>query len=212
MLRSGINQIKGKTMNQIITKILHPPLSPAAAKFDQWLNEGAVGTFKLTLADFPDGYFNLYEVFLSGPWSRKLRQIGRTLAAWLGSLSPWLNWKRFWFRLAGVKIGQNVFLAPGAVVDLLVPQLIRLDDETVMGMGSMINAHLYTPKRIFFGRVRIGEYGVVGARAMVGNSVTVEPHGVIGSLSFFFNGVVPEHGLALGVPAVVKPKTEKADN
>ena len=196
-------------MKNVLKKILFPPLPPAAARFDRWLAEGAAGTLVIRADDFPDGYFDLAAVLVSGPWGRRFKQIGRCLAAWLGSMTPWFGWKRFWYKLAGAQIGRNVCLAPGVVLDPLVPQLIRIDDEAVLGMGSMINAHLYTPRRIFFGRVHIGEYGVVGARAMVGNSVTVEPHGVVGSLSFFYNGVVPENGLAVGVPAVVKNKAAR---
>ena len=184
-------------MKKMMMDFLFPPLPPAAARFDQWLKDGAPGSLVIRAEDFPDGHFDLTSVLVSGPWSRRFKQIGRSLCAWLGSMTPWFGWKRFWCRLAGVKIGRNVCLAPGVVLDLLVPQLIRIDDEAVLGMGSMINAHLYTPRRIFFGRVHIGEYGVVGARAMVGNSVTVEPH-----------GVVPENGLALGVPATVKTRAE----
>lgn len=197
------------SLKNALRKFLRPNLPEVAARFDRWLDEGAPGTFVVRAEDFDDGYFDLRAVLVSGPWSRRLRQIGRSLCAWLGSMTPWFGWKVFWFRRAGVRIGRNVSLAPGVVLDLLVPQLIRLDDEVVMGMGSMINAHLYTPKRIFFGRVHVGEYGVVGARAMLGNSVTVEPHGVVGSLSFFYNGVVPENGLALGVPAVIKDRSRE---
>lgn len=186
-----------------------PPLIPIAAKFDQWLAEGAAGTFVARAEDFPDGRFDLALMLFSGPWRRKLRQAARCLCAWLGSLGPARGWKVFWYRRAGARIGRSAYLAPGVVLDLLVPQLISIDEEAVLGMGSMINAHLYTPERIFFGRVEIGRFGVVGARAMVGNSVTVEPHGVIGSLSFFYNGVVPEGGLALGIPASVKLKKDR---
>ena len=199
-------------MKEWFNKLIFPPLPAVAGRFDRWLAEGAPGTFVVRAEDFPDGYFDLMAVLVSGPWNRRLKQIGRCLAAWLGSMTPWFGWKRFWFKAAGVRIGRNVSLAPGVVLDLLVPQLITIDDEAVLGMGSMINAHLYTPRRIFFGRVHIGEYGVVGARAMVGNSVTVEPHGVVGSLSFFYNGVVPENGLAVGVPAVIRSRRKSGND
>lgn len=196
--------MKTISITHALKSLLAPGTVPVAASFDQWLKDGAKGTFVLRASDFPDGKFDLTLVLFSGPWRRKLKQLSRCICAYLGTLGPVWGWKIFWYRLAGVKIGRRVFLAPGVVLDLLAPQLVTIDDEAVLGMGSMINAHLYTPERIFFGRVHIGEYGVVGARAMVGNSVTVKPHGVIGSLSFFYNGVVPENALAIGVPAEIR--------
>lgn len=192
------------SITHILKSLLSPGITPVAASYDQWLKDGAEGTFVARASDFPDGRFDLTLVLFSGPWRRKLKQLSRCLCAYLGTLGPVWGWKIFWYRRAGVKIGHKAFLAPGVVLDLLAPQLITIDDEAVLGMESMINAHLYTPERIFFGRVHIGEYGVVGARAMVGNSVTVKPHGVIGSLSFFYNGVVPENALAIGVPAEIR--------
>jgi len=201
--------MKNTSFFQLVKNLLSPQAAPVAVSFDNWLGDGAQGTFVAKAKDFPEGRFDLAVMLFSGPWSRKLRQARRCLCAYLGSLGPVFGWKVFWYRLAGVIIGRNVCLAPGVVLDMLTPQIISIGDEAVLGMGSMINSHLYTPERIFFGRVQIGEYGVVGARAMVGNSVTVEPHGVIGSLSFFFNGVVPERALAIGVPAVIRLKEER---
>lgn len=169
----------------MLKDILSSPSAPVAARFDRWLADGARETFVIKAEDFPEERFDLMILLFSGPFLRKMRQLGRCICAYLGSLGPFFGWKIFWYRLAGVKIGRNVCLAPGVVLDMLTPQLISIGDDAVLGMGSMINTHLYTPDRIFFGRVNIGEYGVVGARAMVGNSVTVEDHGVIGSLSFF---------------------------
>ena len=189
-------------MNQNNNEIIEKQTDQSARLFDQWLESGAQGSF--TISEEITGPDDLTRMLFAGsPW-RRLKQAWRGFCAYLGSLTSFSGWKAFWFRRAGAKIGRNVCLAPGVAIDTLLPHLISIEDEAVLGPGSMIHAHLKTSEGVVVGRVRIGQYSVVGARTVVGNTVTVGAQGVLGSCSFFFNGMVPENGMFTGAPAVVR--------
>jgi acetyltransferase-like isoleucine patch superfamily enzyme len=103
-----------------------------------------------------------------------------------------------------MKIGQNVFISPAVIVDLLFPQLITLEDEAVIGLGAMIAAHIYTPERIIVGRSRVGRRALIGGRGILAASEIGE-EGVLGSNSFPIEPIPAGH-VALGVPAIMRQR------
>lgn len=190
-----------------MAKLAAAPDCPASHKCRQWLQQGGEGLLELVSEDFPDQDDSLVGMLFSGPPRQQLRQHARSLCAYVGRFTPYSGWKCFWFRLAGAKIGKNVYIAPGAVLDLLFPQLIELEDGAVLGMDAMLVAHVYTPEKIVVGRVRVGKKALVGGRAVVLAGVSLGERAVLGACSLA-NRNVPAGRTALGVPA--KLRTRKA--
>ncbi len=108
--------------------------------------------------------------------------------------------KNIFYRLAGVKIGCNVVIAPGVVLDYLSCNLITLEDGCVIGMGAMILTHEYTPSESRIGRVCIGHNAVIGARAVIRSGVTVGDGATVGMMSLVTRDV-PPGATVIGVSA-----------
>jgi acetyltransferase-like isoleucine patch superfamily enzyme len=176
----------------------------AAEKLRAWLAAGAEKRLTLRPADFEDEEFSLTSLLLTGPLSEQLAQRWRSFCAYLGQFTPFVGWKIFWYRRAGVSIGEHVYIAPGAVLDLLFPQLIRLDDYAVLGMEAMVMAHLYTPDRIAIGRATVGRRAVVGGRATLGLT-SIGEEGVLATNSYTINPIL-DGQTGIGVPAVMRTR------
>lgn len=177
---------------------------PAADKLRAWLAAGAPDRLTLTPDDFADQEFSLTALLFSGPFPEWLAQRWRSFCAYMGLFTPFVGWKIFWYKRAGVSIGKNVFIAPGAVLDLLLPQLITLEECAVLGLGAMVMAHIYTPDRIVMGRANVGPHAVVGGRAILGVT-RIGAQGVLGANSYTIRPI-PDGHTGLGVPAVIRER------
>ena len=124
----------------------------------------------------------------------------KCLLAWLAEQLPFSSSKVFLYKLAGVKMGMDVFISPGVVIDPLYPELVELGDGCLLGLGAMILTHEYTAKESRIGRVRIGRDSVIGARAVVRSGVSIGEGCTIGACSFV-NKDVPDGASVAGVPA-----------
>jgi len=187
----------------------------AAAKLREWLAAGARKRLVLRREDFADKQFSLSELLFSGPWRERLPQRWRSFCVWMARYTPFSGWKTFWFRRAGVSIGNNVFFSPGAEIDLLFPQLVTLEDGAVMGLGALIVAHVYTPDRITIGRATVKRGGLVGGRAILAMT-SIGEESVLGASSVA-SRPIPDGTTAIGVPAVrqkrkVRTAREKKEN
>jgi acetyltransferase-like isoleucine patch superfamily enzyme len=177
---------------------------PAAEKLRRWLAAGAQKRLTLTPEDFVDGEFSLVSLLFSGRFSDRLRQRWRSFCAYLGRYTPFSGWKIFWYRRAGVCIGKDVYIAPGAELDLLFPQLITLEDCAVLGLGAVVVAHIYTPDRIVIGRATVRKKGLVGGRAILAAS-TIGEQGVLAANSYTVKPIPAGH-VAIGVPATIQKR------
>ena len=104
------------------------------------------------------------------------------------------------YRLLGVKIGRNVYLAPGVALDPLYPELIELDDDCFLGLGCRIYTHEYTATNFRLGRVHVGKGSVIGAHATVRSGVTLGAKATVG-LDSLVNKDVRDGATVGGVPA-----------
>ncbi len=177
---------------------------PAADKLRAWLASGAEKRLTLYPDDFADKAFSLTALLFSGPLSERLAQRWRSFCAYMGMLTPFVGWKVFWYKRAGVTIGENVYIAPGVTLDLLFPQLITLEDGAVLGMEAMVVAHVYTPDRIVISRVVAGRRSLVGGKAIL--AVTrIGEEGVLAANSYTVTPI-PAGQVGIGVPAIVKKR------
>lgn len=103
-------------------------------------------------------------------------------------------------RVLGARIGRDVYISPGVVIDPLYPSLIELDDGVLLGMGCRLLTHEYTVTSFRVGRIRIGQGSVIGAYATVRSGVSIGRRVTVGFNSFVNRDVAD--GLTVGgVPA-----------
>jgi acetyltransferase-like isoleucine patch superfamily enzyme len=116
--------------------------------------------------------------------------------------------KVFFYRLLGVRIGRDVFIAPGVFIDPLFPWLIELEDGCLLGIGCRLFTHEYTATGFRVGRVRVGKGAVIGAYATVRSGVSIGDRVTVGFNSYV-NRDVPDGETVGGVPA--KPLAKKVE-
>ena len=141
------------------------------------------------------------------PWADRLRMLGRYLLVSLAHHIPASGGKIALLRLAGVKIGRDVYISPGVVIDPLFPELITLEDGALLGLGCRLLTHEYTARVFRLGRVRIGQGAVIGAWATVRSGVTVDAMATVGACSFVNRDVAGGTTVG-GVPARVLAESE----
>jgi acetyltransferase-like isoleucine patch superfamily enzyme len=112
--------------------------------------------------------------------------------------SLWL--KRQLFRAIGMKLGHNVTIASGAMLDYFFPELIEIGDNTIVGMDAMILTHEFLHDRFRSGPVRIGKNVLVGANATVLAGVKIGDGATV-SAGSLVNRHVAEHSRVGGHPA-----------
>lgn len=129
-----------------------------------------------------------------------LRFHARYVLSAMARLTPLSFLKIAIYRAMGVKIGQNVYLAPGVFLDPVLPELIELADDAFLGMECRIMVHEYTATSFRLGRVRVGRGSVIGAFSTVRAGIEIGEQVTVG-----FNAVVTRDvldGLTVaGVPA-----------
>ncbi|MCB9497119.1 MAG: hypothetical protein H6686_09585 [Fibrobacteria bacterium] len=105
-----------------------------------------------------------------------LRQL---LVGWryLASLSlyicPFAGLKVLIYRLMGMRIGRNVYIAPGVYLDIVHPKLLEIGDDVVLGMGVSVVTHERSGRTMTLGRVSIGKGAVVGGLSLVRAGVRI---------------------------------------
>lgn len=124
----------------------------------------------------------------------------RCFIVWLAEQIPLSGIKISLYRCVGAKIGKDVFISPGAVIDPIYPDLVEIEDGVVIGIGSLVLAHEYTADDSRLGRVKIGAGSVIGARATIRAGVSIGRKCTIGANSFV-NKDVPDNTVVGGVPA-----------
>lgn len=153
------------------------------------------------------GYCACYLLFKSFPFNVML--LFRSFIVWFAERIPFCAMKIFLYRRAGVKIGKDVYISPGVVLDPLFPELVELRDGCVLGLYAMILTHEYTAGESRIGKVIIGKNSVIGAKSVVRSGVTIGQNCTIG-ISSFVNKDVPDNETVAGVPArkIERKKTE----
>lgn len=98
---------------------------------------------------------------------------------------PPCDFKNNVFRAMGVKIGKDVAISPGVLIDPFFPELISIDDGSIIGWDAKIITHEYLIDEILIGEVKIGK------KVLVGNSSIVRPGVILGDGSIVgYNSLV----------------------
>jgi acetyltransferase-like isoleucine patch superfamily enzyme len=100
-------------------------------------------------------------------------------------------------RARGVKVGKNVWISYNAVLETSSPHLITIDDDTFIGVGTIVIAHFKETRR----GVRIGK------NVFIGPGVIILPDAIIGDGAVVAAGSVvtrsvPPMTMVQGNPAI----------
>ena len=144
----------------------------------------------------------------------------RFLKSWifhvLAYSSPISNWVVKCQRKRGVEIGRNCHISPYVLIDLIYPELIKLDDNVTIGSNSMIFAHVNPTANEFLKKhgyprtvksVVIKKGAVVSVGCIIIAGVTIGENAMIGAGSVVTNDI-PDNCVAVGNPARVIKKVE----
>ncbi|MDP6636688.1 MAG: DapH/DapD/GlmU-related protein [Phycisphaerae bacterium] len=161
----------------------------------QWFQDGAVRPLIIPWdrAGCPSGV-------LWPSLAAHLKQHLRSLIVMLAGVMPISAVKIGLYRLAGARIGRNVHLAPGVVIDPLYPQLITLGDGCRLGLGCRLLAHEITAYDFRLGRISVANGSVIGAYSTVRSGVSIGERATIGFNSFV-NRDVSDGTTVAGSPA-----------
>lgn len=119
-------------------------------------------------------------------------------------------------RMRGVKIGKHVYLGPGVNLDDLYPELITIENNVGIGMGTMIFAHSnptcspylktnHYPREVKPVTVKTGAWIAPGSIILAG--VTIGENSVVGAGSVVMKSIEP-YTVVVGCPARVLKKLE----
>ena len=149
------------------------------------------------------------DVLLPTLWSR-VQLVLRSIILAISRMVPTSGLKSTILRLTGMRIGRDVTVSPGAVIDPLWPDLIEIADGAVLGLGCRVLTHECTAEHFRIGKVHIGKGAVVGAGSTVRAGVRIGQRATVGCNSYV-NDDVPEGATVGGVPArILKTSGERA--
>jgi serine acetyltransferase len=136
---------------------------------------------------------------LDGPVLGPIRIVLNYLVIYAGMHLPSLSLKWWIFRCLGMRLGRDVTIASGVILDYFFPELIEIGDNTIIGMDSMLLTHEFLHDRFRSGEVRIGANCLVGARSTILAGVTIGDGSTISAMSLVHRGT-PAGTFAGGVP------------
>ncbi len=103
------------------------------------------------------------------------------------------------FRLMGAHIGKNVSIANDVILDPIFPELIKIEDNVLIGWGTKVFTHEFTLDTVRIGSVIIGKNSMVGEASVVRPGTTIGKNSMIAAMSFV-NEDVGDNVLEGGVP------------
>jgi len=115
---------------------------------------------------------------------------------------PSLALKRTLYRSIGIKVGENVSIGLGAMIDIFFPELIEIGDNSIIGYNTMIIAHEFLVDEWRTGKVKIGKNVMVGANSTIIAGVTIGDNSTVSACSFVNKNVKP-FTFVKGVPIKV---------
>ena len=118
-------------------------------------------------------------------------------------------------RARGVKIGKNCHLSPYVLIDLLYPQLVKIDNNVTIGSNTSIFAHINPTANLFLKKlyprkvspVNIKSGAVLFPGCIITAGVTIGENSLIGAGSVVSEDV-PDYCVAVGNPARVVKKID----
>jgi heptaprenylglycerol acetyltransferase len=116
----------------------------------------------------------------------------------LARTSPSLRLKNWLYRRMGCRIGAHVSVGLEATFDIFFPELIEIDDDTIVGYNTTILCHEFLADEFRTAPVRIGKRVTIGANCTILPGVTIADHSIVSAHSLVNRDV---NGFVGGVPA-----------
>jgi acetyltransferase-like isoleucine patch superfamily enzyme len=119
-------------------------------------------------------------------------------------------------RLRGVDIGKNVFIGINVFFDDARPDLLKIEDNVTILVGTTILAHVYPPshfQKIITKKeqgVVLQKYCYIGANSLILPGVVIGEYSIVGAGSVVTK-TIPSYSLAYGAPAKVIRSYSKED-
>ncbi len=117
----------------------------------------------------------------------------------LCKLLPPCEIKNALYRIIGVEIGKNVSIANDCIIDPIYPELIRIDDNVILGWGSKLYTHEFTQTTARIGTIHLKKNSMVGEWSVVRPGIVVGENSLIAAMSFV-NEDVADNLVEGGVP------------
>ena len=127
------------------------------------------------------------------PWWRVAKNF---VICWLCKGLP-LKAKNWLYRRIGVKVGKDVSIGLSTTIDIFFPELIEIEDNTIIGYGTTILAHEFLQREYRTGRVKIGKNVMIGANCTILPGVEIRGGSTISACSLVNKDV---DGAVGGVP------------
>jgi acetyltransferase-like isoleucine patch superfamily enzyme len=122
------------------------------------------------------------------------------LVVQLIKFSPILRVKTWLLRRLGADVGSGVSLALSATPDVFWPELIRIEDDAIVGYDATILCHEFLRDEYRTGEVVIGEGAMIGAETVILPGVHIGENARVAANSLVAEDVPPGATVA-GVPA-----------
>ncbi len=129
----------------------------------------------------------------------------------ISKICTWLppsGMKNWFYRRMGVTIGKNVSISRDVYLDPIYPDLIKIEDNVILGWGSTIFTHELTPTRIRLGSVVIGKNSMISEHSLVRPGVGIGNNSVVAAMSYV-NKDVGDYELVGGVPEHLIKRTRR---
>lgn len=134
-----------------------------------------------------------------------LRIVWNFIIVSLCKYMPSLSIKNALYRSLGMKIGKNVSIGLGAMLDMFFPELIEIEDNSIIGYNVLILTHEFLVDDWRIGKVKIGKNVMIGANATIIAGVTIGDNSTVSACSLVNKDVKP-FSFAQGVPIEVVSK------
>jgi acetyltransferase-like isoleucine patch superfamily enzyme len=128
-----------------------------------------------------------------------LRFAKNSLLIWACSKMPSGLMKNKILRLTGAKIGKNVAIGLGVLIENRFPELITIEDGATIGGYALLSAHASSNKNIRFGQVHICKNALVGGKCTTLPGITVGEGATVCAGSLINKDVKPKTFVG-GVP------------
>ena len=101
--------------------------------------------------------------------------------------------------IAPVRIGANVVIQDGVLINAAMGNPTRIGDETLIAFGAIIHG------------AKIGKKCIIGIRTTIMPGVKIGNDVMIGAYSFILKGRIPNGKVWMGIPAVEKRDMKDSD-
>ena len=174
----------------------------------------------MTSNSFRDNEQELMDYYGYSGFSGRVKIRMKFLKNWifhsLAYSSPLPSWSIKYQKMRGVKIGQNCHISPYVLIDLLHPELIKIEDNVTISSNSMLFAHVNPSANEFLKKhgyprtikpVTIKKGAVISVGCIIIAGVTIGENSIVGAGSVVTQDI-PDYCVVVGNPARVVKKID----